>query len=87
MSSHTQLKRAAWHGGRAGKLAGVPVVAKLHNYVELKRYKHVHTLLCTTQDQRAHVLEQGWPEGRVEVVPNFSRVQPVEKPKFIPGRN
>ena len=25
---HTQLKRAAWHGGRAGKIAGIPVVAK-----------------------------------------------------------
>ena len=75
---HTQLKRAAWHGGHAGKLAGVPVVAKLHNYVDLKKYKYVHTLFCTTQDQRRHVLEKGWPEDRVEVVPNFSRVRPVE---------
>ena len=78
---HTQLKRAAWHGGRAGKISGVLVVAKLHNYVDLKRYKHVHTLLCTTQDQRRHVLEQGWPEDRVEVIPNFSRVPPIEKPE------
>lgn len=75
---HTQLKRAAWHGGRAGKLAGVPVVAKLHNYVDLARYKHVHTLFCTTQDQRRHVLEANWSETRVEVVPNFSRIPPVE---------
>lgn len=78
---HTQLKRAAWHGGRAGKIAGIPVVAKLHNYVELKKYKHVHTLFCTTKDQQRHVLEQGWPEDRVEVIPNFSRVKPVKKPR------
>ncbi len=76
---HTQLKRAAWHGGRAGKIAGIPVVAKLHNYVNLKKYRHVHTLFCTTQDQKKYVLEQNWPAGRIEVVPNFSRVAPVEK--------
>ncbi len=75
---HTQLKRAAWHGGHAGKLANVPVVAKLHNYVDLKKYRHVHTLLCTTQDQRKHVSKNGWPIDRVEVIPNFSRVRPIE---------
>ncbi|HBR94045.1 MAG TPA: glycosyltransferase [Opitutae bacterium] len=75
---HTQLKRAAWHGGRAAKRAGVPVVAKLHNYVQLARYKYVHTLFCTTQDQRRHVLEANWPEDRVEVVPNFSRIESVD---------
>ena len=78
---HTQLKRAAWHGGRAGKLAGIPVVAKLHNYVDLKKYKHIHTLFCTTQDQRRHVIEQEWPPDRVEVIPNFSRVRPIENPR------
>jgi glycosyltransferase involved in cell wall biosynthesis len=75
---HTQLKRAAWHGGRAGKLAGVPVVAKLHNYVDLKKYRHIHTLFCTTEDQKKYVSNNGWPEDRVEVVPNFSRVHPTE---------
>lgn len=74
---HTQLKRAAWHGGRGAQRARVPVVAKLHNYVDLARYKYVHTLFCTTQDQRRHVLEANWPEARVEVVPNFSRIEPV----------
>ena len=77
---HTQLKRAAWHGGRGALLAGVPVVAKLHNYVDLGRYKYVHTLFCTTQDQRRHVLEFGWPESRVKVVPNFSRLSPLDQP-------
>jgi len=79
--AHTQLKRAAWHAGRGAKRAGVPVISKLHNYVDLARYKHVHTLICTTQDQRRHVLDAGWPENRVEVLPNFSRLAPVEKPR------
>lgn len=75
---HTQLKRAAWHGSRAAKIAGIPAVAKLHNYVDLKKYRHVHTLFCTTEDQRQHVLKSGWASERVEVIPNFSRISPVE---------
>lgn len=75
---HTQLKRAAWHGGRAGKLAGVPVVAKLHNYVDLQKYRHIHMLFCTTEDQQKYVSDSGWPADRVEVIPNFSRIRPVE---------
>jgi glycosyltransferase involved in cell wall biosynthesis len=78
---HTQLKRAAWHGGRGAKRAGVPVVSKLHNYVDLARYKYVHTLFCTTQDQRRHVLDADWPVDRVEVVPNFSRLEPLASPR------
>jgi glycosyltransferase involved in cell wall biosynthesis len=75
---HTQLKRAAWHGGRGAHLAGVPVVSKLHNYVALERYRYVHTLIGTTEDQRQHALKLNWPEERVVVIPNFSRVKPVE---------
>jgi glycosyltransferase involved in cell wall biosynthesis len=75
---HTQLKRAAWHGGRAAHLANVPVVSKLHNYVKLERYRYVHTLIGTTEDQRQHALRLGWPPDRLTVIPNFSRVPPVE---------
>jgi glycosyltransferase involved in cell wall biosynthesis len=74
---HTQLKRAAWHGGRGARLAGVPVVSKLHNYVQLDRYRYVHTLIGTTEDQKAHALSNGWPEERLVVIPNFSRVPPA----------
>lgn len=75
---HTQLKRAAWHGGRGASMAGVPVVSKLHNYVKLERYRYVHTLIGTTEDQRQHALKLNWPEERVTVIPNFSRVVPVD---------
>ena len=80
---HTHLKRAAWHGGRAGKMAGVPVVAKLHNYVDFNRYRYVHTIIGTTEDQRRHALNQKWPENRVVVIPNFSRVPAVECAKKL----
>ena len=75
---HTQLRRAAWHGGHAGKIVGVPVVAKLHNYVDLTKYRYIHTLFCTTQDQLQYAIKNGWPVERVEVIPNFSRIQPME---------
>jgi glycosyltransferase involved in cell wall biosynthesis len=75
---HTQLKRAAWHGGRGAHMAGVPVVSKLHNYVQLERYRYVHTLVGTTEDQRRHALKLDWPEDRVTVIPNFSRVPPID---------
>jgi glycosyltransferase involved in cell wall biosynthesis len=84
---HTQLKRAAWHGGRGAHLAGVPVVAKLHNYVWLKRYRYIHTLIGTTEDQRRHALNLHWPADRVTVIPNFSRIAPVDavrKPSIRP---
>lgn len=74
---HTQLKRAAWLGGRAADRVGVPVVSKLHNYVDLARYRYVHTLIGTTKDQRQHALNAAWPDERVCVIPNFSRVLPV----------
>ncbi|MCU0858852.1 MAG: glycosyltransferase [Pontiellaceae bacterium] len=86
---HTQLKRAAWHGGRGAHLAGVPVVSKLHNYVKLNRYKYVHTLIGTTEDQRQHALQFGWPENRLAVIPNFSCIPPAEqarKPEQRPLR-
>lgn len=86
---HTQLKRAAWHGGRGAHHAGVPVVSKLHNYVKLNRYKYVHTLIGTTEDQRQHALKFGWPEDRVTVIPNFSCIQPAnraQKPEHRPVR-
>ena len=75
---HTQLKRAAWHGGRAAHKVGIQVVSKLHNYVQLDRYRYVHTLIGTTEDQRQHALGLNWPADKVTVIPNFSRIPPLE---------
>jgi glycosyltransferase involved in cell wall biosynthesis len=75
---HTQLKRAAWHAGRAAGGLGLPVVSKLHNYVDLHRYKYVDVLIGTTEDQKRHALLNGWHADRVVVIPNFSRICPVD---------
>ncbi|AQQ71318.1 GDP-mannose-dependent alpha-(1-6)-phosphatidylinositol monomannoside mannosyltransferase [Limihaloglobus sulfuriphilus] len=75
---HTQLKRAAWHAGRAAVGLNIPVVSKLHNYVKLSRYRYVDVLIATTQDQREYALSNGWPINSVTVVPNFSRLLPVK---------
>ena len=73
---HTQLKRAATLTGKAIKTS-IPIVSKLHNYVELKKYKYTHTIIGTTEDQRQHVLKQNWPEERATVIPNFSTLAPA----------
>lgn len=83
---HTQLKRAAWHGGRGAHMEGIPVVSKLHNYVQLDRYRYVHTLIGTTEDQRQHALRLNWPEDRVTVIPNFSRIPPVDEARLLERR-
>jgi glycosyltransferase involved in cell wall biosynthesis len=82
---HTQLKRAAWHGGRGAFLAGVPVTSKLHNYVLLNRYRYIHTLIATTEDQRKHAVHLGWNPDHVVVIPNFSRVIPIHRREREPG--
>ncbi|AQQ09291.1 Glycosyltransferase KanE [Sedimentisphaera cyanobacteriorum] len=80
---HTQLKRAAWHTGRALRREKIPVIAKLHNYVALNKYRHIDMLIATTEDQKRHALNLGWPEQRVRVLPNFSRIEPAESAKQI----
>ena len=67
-------------------MAGVPVGSKLHNYVQLERYRYVHTLIGTTEDQRQHALKLNWPEDRVTVIPNFSRILPVDTARLPEGR-
>ena len=74
---HTQLKRAAALTGKAVKNS-FPIVSKLHNYVDLKKYKYTHTIVGTTEDQRQHALKQNWPEDRLTVIPNFSKLVPAE---------
>lgn len=75
--AHTQLRRAAALAGRAAYREGIPVVAKLHNYVDLRAYRHVSMLIATTQDERRYAEQAGWPRERLRVIPNFTRMQAV----------
>ncbi len=80
---HAHLRRAAWFAGKAGHMAGIPVVAKLHNYVDLTRYRYVNTLIATTADECRYALAQGWSPNRVTIIPNFSSL-PVRNPQAAP---
>jgi glycosyltransferase involved in cell wall biosynthesis len=66
------LARAAHLAGRAARPLGIPVIAKTHNYVDLKYYRNVDWFITTTVDQRQYLLDAGVAAGRIEVIPNFS---------------
>lgn len=73
---HTHLARAASVGGRAAQSLRLPVVANLHNYVDLKRYRRVDYFAAGTADQRRYLLDQGIDPTRIEVIPHFSLLPP-----------
>jgi len=74
------LARASYLAGCAGKDLGIPVVAKTHNLVNPKYYKHVNKIVVTTEAQRAHLLNHGVSPDRLRLIPNFSAVQ-TKSPK------
>jgi len=74
---HAHLARAAHLGGRAVRPLGLPLLAKTHTYVNLKYYRAVEFFVATTEDQKAYLLDRGIHPDHIEVVPNFSRIQPV----------
>ena len=76
---HTQLRRAASLAGRAASREGIPVVAKLHNYVNLKAYRFVSRLIATTRDEERYAVKAGWPREGVQVIPNFTRMAAVRE--------
>ncbi len=80
---HAHMARAAWLGGQAAHRAGVPCVAKLHNYAKLSYYRHVDHFVATTPDQLRYLRQNGIAPERVSVIPNFSRIKPVAS---IPDR-
>ncbi|MDY6880081.1 MAG: glycosyltransferase [Thermodesulfobacteriota bacterium] len=71
---HSHLARGASVAGHGGSMAGVPVVANLHNYVKLKYYRKVSYFLPGTEDQRQYLMAQGVPADTITVVPHFSLV-------------
>lgn len=76
---HAHLARAARIGGCAARRLRIPVITKLHNYVNLKYYRCVDRFNVTTRSQRDYLLSRGVPSRDVVVIPNFSPM-PVRKP-------
>jgi len=75
---HVHLARAAHLAAPIGRRMGVPVIAKLHNYANLKYYRKVDAFIGTTEDQRSYLTRNGIPDERVTVIPNFSRMPAIE---------
>lgn len=47
-------------------------VGRLGGYYDLKYYQSCDYLICNTPDLVRHCVEGGWPEGRVDYIPNFA---------------
>ena len=68
------LARAASLGGRAAQSLGIPSIAKTHNYVNLKYYRHINHLVPTTAKQKAYLLANGISPNDLSQIPNFSSI-------------
>ena len=47
-------------------------VGRIGGYYNLKYYRKCGFLICNTPDLVQHCVDHGWPENRVEYIPNFS---------------
>lgn len=75
---HTHLARAAHLAAPVARKHGIPTVAILHNYVDLKYYRHIEWFDATTTSQRDYLLQNGVEPERIKVIPNFSRLPPID---------
>ena len=51
--------------------AGLPHVARLGGYYDLKHYRHCDWLVANTKGVADHLVRSGWDAGRVRVIRNF----------------
>lgn len=75
---HVHLNRAAILGGWAASSIGIPWVGTFHNYYAIKNYESAAAIFAISEDVRRHAIEQGFSSKRVHVIPNFSRILPVD---------
>ena len=75
---HTHLARAAHLAGGAADRLGIPSIAKTHNLVDARYYRAISHVVPTTQAQADHLCRQGVDPARIEIIPNFSAVEPVD---------
>ncbi len=73
----THMGRASALGAPAARALGRPVLAMLHNRIELKYYRAVDLLVPTTAAQEAWLREQGVSGERVERIPHFRSLDPA----------
>ncbi|MBT4889579.1 MAG: glycosyltransferase [Rhodospirillales bacterium] len=62
--------------------AGYKLIARQGGYYDLKYYRHCDYIVGNTQGIVEYLKEEGWPENRVQYLPNFvsiEKAQPVSK--------
>jgi len=77
----------AWMNRAAGYAPVGPwrTVGRLGGYYDLKYYRACEHLICNTPDLVKHCVDHGWPQERVDYIPNFSprvEVKPVDRASF-----
>lgn len=76
---HSHLCRGSAVAGDTGARAGIPVVANMHNYANLKYYRNISHFCPGTADQKRYLMDGGVKEKDISVIPHFSMIPAVEK--------
>jgi glycosyltransferase involved in cell wall biosynthesis len=61
------------------------ILGRLGGYYAINAYKRCDHLVCNAPDIVRHVVEEGWPSGRVSLIPNFPRIDdgpPIDRAMF-----
>ena len=82
---HTHLARGAHLGGKAANALGIPSIANLHNYVNLKYYRNIDLFIAATADQESYLLRQGVAKSDVIVIPHFSMLAAISPTLITDG--
>jgi len=77
---HANLARATWMSGRVGRRLGVPVVTTAHNALKAKYCRNVDAFASITRSFAEVIASRGVPPERIEWIPNFSTLDPVDAP-------
>lgn len=75
---HTHLSRATWMGGLIGKWTDIATLATTHNPIKSKYCRNIDWFSTITEDLKDHLIKMGFDRKRIRVIPNFSRLEPVE---------
>ncbi len=76
---HSHLCRGSAVAGSVGDKLGIPVIANMHNYVNLKYYKDISHFCPSTEDQKRYLMSKGILEKNITIIPHFSMIPVVEK--------
>ncbi|MBB4267377.1 glycosyltransferase [Roseospira visakhapatnamensis] len=76
LRAHRASVAMAWMNRAAAKLPSGPWarVARLGGYYDLKYYRGFDHLIAIIPGIRRHILDGGWPDKRVHLIPNFCAV-------------